>query len=724
MNGSPRTLSFAGLARHVVLAALAALASTIVQARTVYITPQGQTGYEADGTERASPLAYVSKSFEGLQPGDIVQLLATSRDPLVTTIFRGRVELSAIKAAQSPVTVRGLGARTRIVGQPLESFRCAMPRENVVGCGGAEVSDLEAVLRGNVGALRPKGQDLLDALLESGSPIRTAEIVRNPGEAVRFSINPNPAGSNSPLVSAACLDLTDVDGLVIEKLHFESCWLSAVRARSSQRITLRDAFIVGSSYGLAVGATPRESPLSGITVEGVTWIQDASGYDDPFAGTCRTSGPRGCPGEMWRTIPWGVSHHGAYEHFNGALLGGTNLAGDIVFKKNRIFNAFNGIRIKARPCSKRDSAGRPRVECPFNKGVWIYDNEFTYIRDNPVELEDWSENAHVFRNAFRNAHAWLSFDGMGGGPVFVYGNIGWFDDRPAIRWSSALREYCALYRRATVDVGQEYKFDARTDRKFDYDERHWQRVGIFELAEPSRIGDASEMRCETSVAGRVIKFGLPEKPTEEGSSYNFPFKGPVYVFNNSWYLRSPITGFGAPANLKHWNNAILFCDAGIPGYDAGLCDPGRKPTREECGIYARDDAGLDRYPGERGLVPFFDCFRWRPFDDRGRDVTDIDSEFDYDVSSIGFPGRQLSPEVPDFEKNGRAAQPGFSAPDRGDFILKPAASAGTSGCRIEETAPGRLACRRVEPSLAFAGAFDLNGLRYPGPPGERFQPPR
>jgi hypothetical protein len=116
MNGSPRALSFSGLARHAVLAALAALASTIVQARTVYITPQGQTGFEADGTERANPLAYVSKSFEGLQPGDIVQLLATSRDPLVTTIFRGRVELSAIKAAQSPVTVRGLGARTRIVG--------------------------------------------------------------------------------------------------------------------------------------------------------------------------------------------------------------------------------------------------------------------------------------------------------------------------------------------------------------------------------------------------------------------------------------------------------------------------------------------------------------------------------------------------------------------------------------------------------------------------------
>ena len=76
-------------------------------------------------------------------------------------------------------------------------------------------------------------------------------------------------------MNAACIDLNGVDGLVIENLTFENCWLSAVRAVKSRRVTLRDLLIKGGSFGLAVSGDPFAS-ADHITVEDVTWVQDAT----------------------------------------------------------------------------------------------------------------------------------------------------------------------------------------------------------------------------------------------------------------------------------------------------------------------------------------------------------------------------------------------------------------------------------------------------------------
>lgn len=35
---------------------------------------------------------------------------------------------------------------------------------------------------------------------------------------------------------------------------------------------------------------------------------------------------------------------------------------------------------------------------------------------------------------------------------------------------------------------------------------------------------------------------------------------PLYVFHNSWYVRAPLAGGGPSGPLRHWNNAIEFCD--------------------------------------------------------------------------------------------------------------------------------------------------------------------
>ena len=621
------------------------------------------------------------------------------------------------------MTVRGQGRRTRVTGQSLDELRCSMPDEDRRGCGDdtapaglAAVSELEQHLAEARSSLEGPRGSLLAQLFDA--PIAGAMN----GRASVLSVNffPRPARFGR----AACVDLEDVDGIVFEQLSFRDCWLTAIRAVASRHITLRDSDIVGGSYGLAVrGARPDEPPAlaaSHITVERVTWIQDPSRHrSDPLDRICRDglAWQVGCPGDMWRSVPWGVSHHAAFEHWNGALLGGQHVRGDVIFRDNIVINAYNGIRLTARACSRELPASAPeRTSCPYNDGIWVTGNIFSYIRDNPVELEDWATNAFIAQNQFHNAHAWLSFDGMGGGPVYVYGNRGWFDDRPADRWSDAINgETCV--RQETVARPPHGSFDPRLDRRFDYTERVWERVGL--NGGPDRWLEPLEMQCVTSTIGRVLKFSLPERGAKRGE-YNFPRRAPVYVFNNSWFLRAPVTGVGAAGHLRHWNNAILFCAEGEPGHNPRLCDP--RQNEESCGTFARDEHGLERFAGEaRGRMPFFDCFRWTPFDEAGSDVVGLDPVFDYDVSSIGFPPSLK--RAYGMERNGRWADPGFIAPERGDFRLKPGAAAATSSCTVQDQSDGVLTCETVLSATSFAGALTSTGELYAGPTSERFRPP-
>ena len=49
----------------------------------------------------------------------------------------------------------------------------------------------------------------------------------------------------------------------------------------------------------------------------------------------------------------------------------------------------------------------------------MYDNEFSFTRDNVLEPEYDASNWWFFNNRIRNAHAWFSFDGLYGGRWYV-----------------------------------------------------------------------------------------------------------------------------------------------------------------------------------------------------------------------------------------------------------------------------------------------------------------
>lgn len=699
------------------LMACLALGAHGAAARTIFVTPTGAgPGYAADGRLAAERTeAFSTDTMRTVLPGDVVQLLLDTPDPAATTVYRAHVVLSRkTSLAPAAIVIRGLGPRTRLVGRSVEQVRdCPMPEDGAERACGDLYSALAAT----------GTPDLLAALFGSAAARAT------PGERAAGARPAIPIGRTGRLAEAACLDLDRVDGVVVEDLTFQDCWLVAVRALGSRRVTFRRALVVGGSYGLAARGRPGQ-PADHITVEDVTWVQDASGYDaaslsreGPFRCRDGRETALGCPGLMWRSIPWGVSHHGVYEHFNGALLGGADLAGPVVFRRNTVLSAYNGIRLKASACEDLPASSLSPATCPYNAGLWISENLFSYLRDNPVELETWATDAHVARNRIHNAHAWFSFDDMGGGPVYVYGNRGWFDDMPALAWSGSASEGAACRRRPVSAPPDAAGFDPVLDRRFDYLKARWLPVGVEAVDASGRVErmDVEEQSCDASVAGRVVKLALPPRGAVP-DTYRYPTRGPIHLFNNSWYLRAPVTGIGAAANLRHWNNAILFCEPGTPGYAPELCEA-RPQTFDAaaCGReFVRAD-GIGRFPGARGSLPFFDCFRWLPVDERGRDLPDLASTFDHDISSNGFPQGFGGPAT--FELQGRQGDPGFRAPERGDFTLLPDALARTSACRIEEADDGQLDCRTVPADAAFAGAVAPDGRLYEPPASPRFRPP-
>ncbi|WP_245524656.1 hypothetical protein [Methylobacterium nonmethylotrophicum] len=707
----------------VLSAALLLLAAQPAAARTIYVTPEGGgPGYGADGRVVAPHTsAFSTEAVRGLQPGDVVQLLADSPATDAVTRYRRRVVLTGPGGRDvPPILVRGLGPRTRMVGRTIDEIRgCPMPEDDIEQpCG-----DLRTALAAPP-PIAPPSPDLLGALtVAAADPAGERTEDRDRSRRSRLAV---PIGHAGRLADAACLDIDRADGITVEDLAFEGCWLAAVRATGSRRVTLRRSLIIGSSYGLAARGSP-ERPSDTLVVEDVTWVQDASGYDEaaltregPFRCRDGRVSALGCAGVIWRSIPWGATHHGAYDHFNGALLGGADVRGPIVFRRNTVLSAYNGVRLKAAACEELKASALSAASCPFNQDVWITDNLFAYVRDNPVELETWATDVRVARNRIVNSHAWFSFDDMGGGPVYVYGNRGWFDDVPAIDRPGRDTSLPPCSRQPVEKPAAAGAFDPKLDRRFDYARSRWLPVGVESVGRSGAVTwmDPGEQSCEASLQGRVIKVALPPLGAAP-DSYRYAERGPIYVFNNSWYLRSPVTGIGAAANLRHWNNALLFCE---PGADADLCR-----TRPETfdasacgrGLVRGDD--LARYPGETGTLPFFDCFRWLPVDERGHERPDLASEFDHDVSSTGFPLVLMRQHG--IEPHGRKGHPGFTAPERGDFRLLPGALAASAACAVTETLDHRLDCSTMPNGRAFAGAFDPENRLYDGPASARFRLP-
>lgn len=272
-----------------------------------------------------------------------------------------------------------------------------------------------------------------------------------------------------------CLKIERSSWIVISNIDIAGCWPTAVYLRDARYVTVRGGNISGSTYAIIAHGRSHH-----ILVEDVVWTQDTTG-------------------DVWARIPWGVSHHGSKAHLNGALFGGYNIKGSVVIRRNVVRHAYNGIRIK--------STCPDAATCQSNMNVEIYDNRFEFIRDNSVEPEGTAVNWWIRHNKMQDVHAPFSFDGVTGGPHYVFGNVGWFTQMPEEKCEDAAWA----------------------------NDREW-------------LGTLTAHReCRRHRMGKTFKLGNTQKE-------------PLHIFHNSWLSRSPLIGGGRSGPLHAWNNAIEFCD--------------------------------------------------------------------------------------------------------------------------------------------------------------------
>ncbi len=274
-----------------------------------------------------------------------------------------------------------------------------------------------------------------------------------------------------------CLKIERSSWIVIQNVNMTGCWPTAVYLYDANYITVRNSTLSGSTYAVIAHGNSHH-----LLIENNRWTQDVSG-------------------DVWSAIPWGVSHHGSKAHLNGALFGGYNIKGAVVIRRNLIRHAYNGIRIKA------DCLGV--APCDKNMNVEISGNTFEFIRDNSVEPEGTAVNWWVRHNRMRDVHAPFSFDGVKGGPHYVFGNVGWFTEMP--------EQNC--------------------------DDRIW-------ASDREPLGKPTAHReCRLHRMGKTFKLGNRQER-------------PLHIFHNSFLARSPFVGGGGSGPLRAWNNAIEFCEPG------------------------------------------------------------------------------------------------------------------------------------------------------------------
>jgi hypothetical protein len=311
--------------------------------------------------------------------------------------------------------------------------------------------------------------------------------------------NPAMGGPGTPGADDfAFLALIDCSHIVIEGLAICGFWPSIFFIKDSRYLTIRNCVLRHGTFAVYA----KGEKTSHLNIDCNEWQQDDSESH-----------------RLWTEIDWKRAHgnegsDGLCRYFNGGFLSAKGIRGNVVVRRNRIMDAYNGIRLK----SGNETVPLEKIST-VNANVHIFDNEFIRIRDNPIEPEVSAYNWHVRHNRLLDCHSWFSFDGVGGGYWYFYGNRGRFESRQGLP-------------------------DA-----------------------PSHT------------MGRVLKLSYERRPRDINTE-RVPSL-PWYVFNNSWYLRCPLVGGAAAAvpargegpdftaRLDFFNNAIAWCQTEL--YDDWTC---------------------------------------------------------------------------------------------------------------------------------------------------------
>jgi len=218
----------------------------------------------------------------------------------------------------------------------------------------------------------------------------------------------------------AAVTIRNCRDVVLENVHFQDCWPTAILIEHCQRIVIRNCSFAGGTFAIvARGASTRD-----LVIENCFWQQDDENAPrriwEEKAGT--NSEP------IWNKIHW-QRIHGDRKDFNyavdvkhdwrlydGDFLRTFGIAGNVVVRRCLIRNAFNAIHTFG------TETGMLSVPC---RNMLVEDNQFVRIRDNTIEPESGAANWVVRHNRFIDNFRPFSVEGQDTGFLYVYGNDGW-----------------------------------------------------------------------------------------------------------------------------------------------------------------------------------------------------------------------------------------------------------------------------------------------------------
>jgi hypothetical protein len=209
----------------------------------------------------------------------------------------------------------------------------------------------------------------------------------------------------------ALLYLEDCRHVTVEGIRACDFWPVIFNIRDASHLVIRDCTLRHATFAIFA----KGEDVTHLLIDHNTWQQDDS--PDHL---------------LWTTHDWARAHggegaDGLLRYFNGGFLAGKGIRGNVILRRNRIMDAYNGIRLKW-----GDDTPKPKAMPKFNADIHIYDNDFIRIRDNPIEPEICAFNWHVRHNRMLDCHSWFSVDGVTGGYWYFYGNTGQFTSRQGL----------------------------------------------------------------------------------------------------------------------------------------------------------------------------------------------------------------------------------------------------------------------------------------------------
>ncbi len=222
------------------------------------------------------------------------------------------------------------------------------------------------------------------------------------------------------IADQALLVLRNCSNIIVENVHFQDCWPTAIYIENCTDIVIRNCSFAGGTFAVCA----RGPSTRGITIENCFWQQDDENADRRTweKDEAGANGPAIWDGMNWQHV------HGDIVDYNYPVdvdndHRGWGIAGDVVIRGNHVRNAFNAVHTFGQ------DGDLPPVTC---RNVMVEGNLFARIRDNTIEPEPGAVNWVVRHNRFLDNFRPFSIEGTNTGYIYIFGNEGWNLSKPGM----------------------------------------------------------------------------------------------------------------------------------------------------------------------------------------------------------------------------------------------------------------------------------------------------